>query len=56
MASKELRAMCRTVREDIITMIHTAKSGHPGGSLSATEIMVGLYFGGLIKVDPQNPT
>ena len=55
MDSKELRAMCRTVREDIVTMIHTAKSGHPGGSLSATELMVGLYFGGVINVDPSNP-
>ena len=55
MDSKQLRAMCRTVREDIVTMIHTAKSGHPGGSLSATELMVGLYFGDVIKVDPKNP-
>ena len=55
MDSKNLRAMCRTVRRDIVTMIHKAKSGHPGGSLSATEIMVGLYFGGIINVDPKNP-
>ncbi|MBR1581318.1 MAG: transketolase [Selenomonadaceae bacterium] len=55
MDSKQLRAMCRTVREDIVTMIHGAKSGHPGGSLSATELMVGLYFGDVIKVDPKNP-
>ena len=55
MDSKQLRAMCRTVREDIVTMIHKAKSGHPGGSLSATELMVGLYFGDVIKVDPKNP-
>lgn len=55
MDSKELRAMCRTVRRDIITMIHAAKSGHPGGSLSATELMVGLYFGDIINVDPKNP-
>ena len=55
MDTKDLRAMCRTVREDIVKMIHKAKSGHPGGSLSATEIMVGLYFGDVLKVDPKNP-
>lgn len=36
-------------------MIHKAGSGHPGGSLSATELLVGLYFGGILKVDPENP-
>ena len=51
----ELKAMSRTVREDILTMVHKAGSGHPGGSLSATDLMVGLYFGGMMKVDPQNP-
>ena len=51
----ELKAMSRTVREDILTMVHRAGSGHPGGSLSATDLMVGLYFGGMMKIDPQNP-
>ena len=51
----ELKAMSRTVREDILTMVHKAGSGHPGGSLSATDLMVGLYFGGMMKVDPKNP-
>ena len=51
----ELKAMSRTVREDILTMVYKAGSGHPGGSLSATDLMVGLYFGGMMKVDPQNP-
>ena len=50
-----LEQMCRTVREDIVTMVHKAGSGHPGGSLSAVELMVGLYLGGVIQVDPQNP-
>ena len=52
---KELKAMARTVRSDIVTMVQKAGSGHPGGSLSATDLMVGLYFGGIINVDPQNP-
>lgn len=51
----ELEDLCRTVRSDIVTMVHRAGSGHPGGSLSAVELMVGLYFGGQMCVDPQNP-
>jgi len=55
MDNKELKAMCRTVRSDIVTMVSKAGSGHPGGSLSAADLLVGLYFGGIIKIDPQNP-
>ena len=51
----ELKAMARTVRSDIVTLIPQAGSGHPGGSLSATDLMVGLYFGGIINVDPADP-
>ncbi|MCD8198308.1 MAG: transketolase [Lachnospiraceae bacterium] len=55
MNTQELISMSRTVRHDILTMIHEAKSGHPGGSLSATELMTVLYFGDILKVDPENP-
>lgn len=55
MDNKELQVMCRTVRSDIVTMVSKAGSGHPGGSLSAADLLVGLYFGGIIKIDPQNP-
>ena len=55
MTLNELLTMCKTVRTDILTMIHQAGSGHPGGSLSAVEIMTALYFGDIIKVDPENP-
>lgn len=55
MEVQELKNICRTVREDIVTMINKAGSGHPGGSLSSVEILVGLYFGDIIKVDPKNP-
>jgi len=41
---EKLQRMCRVVREDILRMIAAAGSGHPGGSLSAVEILVGLYF------------
>jgi transketolase len=41
---EELRLLCRTLRQDILTMIHKARSGHPGGSLSAVELLAVLYF------------
>lgn len=41
----ELRDIAKQVRKDIIEMIYKAGSGHPGGSLSATELIVALYFG-----------
>ncbi len=55
MKQADLLQMCKVVREDIVTMVHKAGSGHPGGSLSAVELVVGLYMGGIIKVDPKNP-
>ena len=50
-----LEAMCRKIREDIVTMIHQAGSGHPGGSLSAAELLTALYFGGILDVRPDDP-
>lgn len=50
----ELQSIARTVRRDIIEMIGAAKSGHPGGSLSAVEILVTLYFD-VLRHDPANP-
>lgn len=40
----ELTSIASQVRRDIIRMIHGAASGHPGGSLGATDILVALYF------------
>jgi len=51
----ELQAIARRVRRHIVTMIAAAKSGHPGGSLSAVEAMVTLYFD-VMRHDPANPT
>lgn len=51
----ELQAIAKQIRRDIIEMITAAGSGHPGGSLSAVEILVTLYFGGAAKLDPANP-
>src|ERR1051325_9878076 len=51
---EELREISKRVRRDIVTMITAAKSGHPGGSLSAVEILVELYFN-TMRIDPANP-
>jgi len=49
-----LTEKARELRTTILTMIHTAQSGHPGGSLSAADIMAVLYFDEL-NLDPANP-
>ncbi|MBE9491288.1 MAG: transketolase [Bacteroidetes bacterium] len=41
---RELERIASQVRRDIIRMIHDAKSGHPGGSLGCTDLLVALYF------------
>ncbi|HUS06765.1 MAG TPA: transketolase [Bryobacteraceae bacterium] len=51
----ELQAICRAVRRDIINMITAAKSGHPGGSLSAVEILVTLFYD-VLQHNPENPS
>src|SRR5467141_1603744 len=50
----ELQAIAKQVRRDIVEMITHAKSGHPGGSLSATEIVVTLFFD-VMNHDVKNP-
>ena len=50
----ELRKMAMIIRKDIIEMISTANAGHPGGSLSATDIVTALYFR-IMRVDPDKP-
>jgi len=50
----ELQALAKGIRRDIIEMSGTAGSGHPGGSLSAVEILVELYFD-FMRIDPTNP-
>ena len=49
-----LTEQARTLRKTILTMIHTAQSGHPGGSLSAADIMAVLYFEEL-NIKPHEP-
>jgi transketolase len=50
----ELKSVCKDLRKSILEMTHAANSGHPGGSLSATEILTVLYFA-IMKHDPRNP-
>ncbi len=54
MSVNELEDTAVTIRKDIIEMISTAKAGHPGGSLSAADIVTALYFR-IMRVDPDNP-
>jgi len=49
-----LKAMAAVIRCDIIEMIATAQAGHPGGSLSATDIVTALYFR-VMRLDPARP-
>lgn len=48
----ELKKISSQVRRDIIRMVTGAKSGHPGGSMSSTDFLTALYFGGVMKHDP----
>ena len=54
MTNAELEKKANEVRQSIVTALHSAKSGHPGGSLSAADIMTYLYFEEM-NVDPKNP-
>jgi transketolase len=45
----------KAIRQDILRMTTEAGSGHPSSSLSATEIVTALYFGGFLRYDPKNP-
>ena len=50
----ELQKMANEVRKGIVTAIHAAKAGHPGGSLSAADIFTYLYFEEM-NIDPKEP-
>ena len=50
----ELQKTANEIRKDIVTAVHSAKSGHPGGSLSAADVFTYLYFEEM-KIDPKNP-
>ena len=50
----ELQKTANEIRKGIVTAVHSAKAGHPGGSLSATEIFTYLYFEEM-NIDPKDP-
>jgi transketolase len=52
---EQLESIARTLRIHALRAIAAANSGHPGGSLSAAEIVTALYFGGVLHHDPRNP-
>lgn len=54
MTVKELKLKANRIRQDIIEMLASAGSGHPGGSLSAADILTVLYFEEM-RVDPREP-
>ena len=53
MTNKELALRANEVRKGILTATHAAKSGHPGGSLSAADVLTFLYFEEM-NVDPED--
>lgn len=54
MDNLELARMANEVRKGIVTAVHGAKAGHPGGSLSAADIFTYLYFEEM-NIDPEDP-
>ena len=50
----KLQQTANEVRKGIITSVHSAKAGHPGGSLSAADLFTYLYFEEM-NIDPENP-
>ena len=51
----DIQLMANTVRQDIVRMTGAAGSGHPGGSLSCTDILCALYFGDVLAYDAADP-
>ncbi len=54
MNNNELKLTAAKIRKGIVTAVHSAKSGHPGGSLSAADMFTFLYFEQM-NIDPKNP-
>ncbi len=54
-APEQLEAIARRLRRDIIEMTTRAGSGHPSSSMSAIDILVALYCGGVLRHDPHHP-
>jgi len=50
----ELQIMANKIRKDIVASVHSARAGHPGGSLSAADVFTYLYFEEM-NIDPKDP-
>ena len=55
MTTIELKRVANVIRQDIVSMLVTAKSGHPGGSLSAADIVATLFFNEM-RINPKDPS
>jgi transketolase len=51
---RRLQRQARLLRQDVIRMTHAARSGHPGGALSAADVVTALYFK-VLRLDPSRP-
>lgn len=54
MSNENLSEKAKQIRSDILRMLYTCQSGHPGGSLSCVEMLMALYYK-VANVDPSNP-
>jgi transketolase len=52
---EQLEALCKKFRIDLIELLYSIQTGHPGGSLSAVEIITTLYFEKMKKLNPKKP-
>lgn len=52
---EELKSKANDIRMQIVRITTAAASGHPSSSLSATDVVTALYFGGFMKYDPKHP-
>ncbi len=53
---EEMQIMANQIRQDIITMLLEAGSGHSAGPLGMADVFTALFFGGILNLDPKNPT
>lgn len=54
-SAKELEDKAAWIRKQVLEMIVSAKKGHIGGAFSCTDILVALYYGGILRFDSNNP-
>ncbi len=52
----ELKETGKQIRKDIVKMVNVAGSGHPAGAMGLADIFAVLFFSGLMRIDPRNPS